>query len=133
MTYNEIIKALKSEIHLTEYVDGFYADNVSLELLKNTINLMNRQKAEIERLKRENEILSTNADTAFQDGLNEAQDLYVTLVENEIKTDAIKEFAERLKENITSCHTVSDGEYVGYDWTDIIHCIDNLIKEMEEV
>ena len=133
MTDNEITNALKSEIHLTEYVDGFYADNVSLELLKNTINLMNRQKAEIERLKRKNKILSINADTAFQDGLNEARDLYATEVENEIKVGAVREFAERLKENITDCHTVSDGEYVGYDWTDITHCIDNLIKEMEEV
>ena len=133
MTDNEIIKALKSEIHLTEYVDGFYADNVSLELLKNTINLMNRQKAEIERLRRKNKILSVNADTAFQDGLNEARDLYATEVENEIKVEAVREFAEKLKENITDCHTVSDGEYVGYDWTDITHCIDNLIKEMEEV
>ena len=78
MTDNEIIKALKSEIYLTEYLDGFYADNASLELLKNTINLINRQKAEIERLKRKNEILSVNADTAFQDGLNEARDLYAT-------------------------------------------------------
>ena len=133
MTDNEIIKALKSEIYLTEYLDGFYADNASLELLKNTINLINRQKAEIERLKRKNEILSVNADTAFQDGLNEARDLYATEVENEIKVEAVREFAERLKENITDCHTVSDGEYVGYDWTDITHCIDNLIKEMEEV
>ena len=94
------------------------------------LDLINRQKAEIERLKRENEILSVNADTAFQDGLNEARDLYATEVENEIKAEAIKEFADKLKENITDCHTVSDGEYVGYDWTDITHCIDNLIKEM---
>lgn len=48
---NEIIKALKEEIHLVEYVDGFSADNVSLELLKNVLDLINRQKAEIERLK----------------------------------------------------------------------------------
>lgn len=95
-----------------------------------TLDLINRQKAEIERLKRENEILSTNADTAFQDGLNEAQDLYATQVENEIKTEAIKEFADKLKENVTDCHTVSDGEYVGYDWTDIANCIDNLVKEV---
>lgn len=48
---------------------------------------------------------------------------------NQTRKEAIKEFAERLKENITDCHTVSDGEYVGYDWTDITHCIDKLLKE----
>lgn len=53
-------------------------------------------------------------------------------VNKTIKSEAIKEFAERLKENITNCHAVSDGEYVGYDWTDITQCIDNLVKEMME-
>lgn len=50
-----------------------------------------------------------------------------------IKSEAVKEFAERLKENISDdCHIVSDeGEYVGYDCNDVMHCIDNLIKEME--
>lgn len=38
--------------------------------------LINRQKAEIERLKKENAILSKNADTAFQDGLDENRDLF---------------------------------------------------------
>lgn len=124
MTDNEIIKALKSEIHLTEYVDGFYADNVSIELLKNTINLINRQKAEIERLERENEILSVNSDTAFQDGLNEARDLYATEVENEIKAEAVREFAKRLR---------SIGKQDGaYDYVSLWD-IDNLVKEMEEV
>ena len=74
--------------------------NVALDLLK-------RQKTEIERLKsmnqaklecihdlqKENEILSRNADTAFQDGLNERRDLFAP----EIKSEAYKEFAERLK------------------------------------
>ncbi len=48
--------------------------------------------AEVERLRRENEILSKNADTAFQDGLNEAQDLYREQVKSEISAEAIKEF-----------------------------------------
>lgn len=51
MTDKEIIKALESEIHLVEYADSSYADNVSLELLKNALALINRQQAEIERLK----------------------------------------------------------------------------------
>ena len=127
----EIVQTLKNHIEAEDCVtcESFGKCNEFL-LTKDTLDLITRQKAEIERLKRENEILSVNADTAFQDGLNEARDLYATEVENEIKAEAIKEFADKLKENITDCHTVSDGEYVGYDWTDITHCIDNLIKEM---
>lgn len=59
---------------------------------------INRQKAEIERLKKQNDILSKNADTAFQDGLNEAQDLYAKQIKNEVKSEAIEEFAKRCKE-----------------------------------
>ena len=138
MTDKDIVKALEC-CGIKNDCKGCYfnthesGDICVREIVKNAFNLINRQKAEIERLKRKNEILSVNADTAFQDGLNEARDLYATEVENEIKVEAVREFAERLKENITDCHTVSDGEYVGYDWTDITHCIDNLIKEMEEV
>lgn len=82
-------------------------------------DLINRQHAEIDRLERKNEILSINADTAFQDGLNEAQDLYAEQVKDEIKSEAIKEFAVRLK-----CGVQQE--------TGVIRCsdIDNLVKEM---
>lgn len=77
------------------------------ELRRNALDLINRQQAEIERLKSmnqskldtihdlqaQNEILSKNADTAFQEGLNERRDLF----EPEIKAKVVKEFAERLK------------------------------------
>lgn len=49
------------------------------------------------------------------------------------KKEAYKEFAERLKEKLGDCHTVSDGEYCGFDCGDIHECIDNLVKEMTEV
>ena len=52
MTDDEIIKALENEIHLVKYIDGYFADNVSLELLQNSIDLINRQKAEIEKWKK---------------------------------------------------------------------------------
>lgn len=100
--------------------------NVALDLLK-------RQKTEIERLKsmnqakldcihdlqKKNEILSRNADTAFQDGLNERRDLFAP----EIKSEAYKEFAEKLKEE-WFCN--------GYDSPDVDFddFISNLLKEM---
>jgi hypothetical protein len=126
MTDNEIIKALESEVKSAEYVDSYYCDGVDLTLIKNTLDLINRQHAEIERLNIENEILSKNADNAFQDGLNEAQDLYAEQVKAEIKSEAIKEFAERLKQK---------SEYYenGQGWEGRI-CyeddIDKLLKEM---
>lgn len=88
------------------------------------------QQAEIERLDRENNILSKNADTAFQDGLNEAQDLYREQIKNEVRVEAIKEFAERLK-----VHTIEVDVYFGYGREHYIEAvttiaIDNLVKEM---
>ena len=92
------------------------------------LGLINRQKAEIEKLKSENEILSRNADNAFQEGLNECRELF----EPEIKSEAYKEFAERIKMSIkanvveTLCNDVKgvyNAEYVLDD-------IDNLLKEM---
>ena len=88
------------------------------------LDLITRQKAEIERLKFEiAKLLPEGCPYAIQVEVSNK-------LEAQIKSEAIKEFADRLKENITGCHTVSDGEYLGYDWTDITHCIDNLIKEM---
>lgn len=76
------------------------------------------QKEEIVRLEYENEILSKNADNAFQDGLNEAQDLYAEQIKDEIKSEAIKEFAERLKKELGFGHYIQPDQ------------IDNLVKEM---
>lgn len=100
----------------------------SFELQRYALDLINRQKAEIEKLKSKNEILSYNADNAFQEGLNECRELF----EPEIKFEAYKEFAERIKMSIkanvveTLCNDVKgvyNAEYVLDD-------IDNLLKEI---
>lgn len=49
----EIKKSLQQEIHLTEYVDGAYAENVSLDLLKDVLTLINELESENERLKKD--------------------------------------------------------------------------------
>ena len=85
------------------------------------LDLINRQKAEIKELKRKNEILSRNADNAFQDGLNECRELF----EPEIKAEAYKEFAERLKAIASQGFWESDA-YVG------VEQIDDLLKEIIE-
>ena len=81
------------------------------------------KEAEIEKLKKKNTILSKNADTAFQDGLNENRDLFKKEVEPEIRNEAIREFAEKLKKRFY----LSAGRCV----VDVYH-IDNLVKEMTE-
>lgn len=100
--------------------------NVALDLLK-------RQKTEIERLKsmnqakldcihdlqKKNEILSRNADTAFQDGLNERRDLFAP----EIKFEAYKEFAEKAAIALANAYST---EYA--HWIDDV--LNNLLKEL---
>jgi len=48
-----IKEGLQQEIHLTEYVDRAYAENVSLDLLKDILTLINELESENERLKKD--------------------------------------------------------------------------------
>ena len=95
MTDNEIIKAFKD--FLNEQVDG-YTDHVEtggeryefiekeLELLKETDNLINRQKAEIERSKY----------------LLDCEEKKYDLCAKRFFKEGVKEFAERLCEDRVS-------------------------------
>ena len=75
-------------------------------LLSNALDLINRQEAEIERLKKNNKtIMQTIAD---------------------IHTEAIKEFAERLGETVTYYEDECNAFVPFVDCRDI----DNLVKEM---
>ena len=85
------------------------------------LDLINRQKAEIKELKRKNEILSRNADNAFQEGLNECRELF----EPEIKAEAYKEFAERLKRSTVTAVIGNEIYAVATS-----KGVDNLLKEM---
>lgn len=107
MTDEEIINQWKHERELAECVCSYFVDQVELSLVNETIDLINRQKAEIEKLKSENEILSYNADNAFQEGLNECRELF----EPEIKSEAYKEFAKKVKEEIKKAYDNEMGVY----------------------
>lgn len=93
-----------------------------IEMLTETINLINRQKAEIERLKSANDekfrqwnMLAEKTKQHYADLYNEAKDI--------LKVEAYKEFAERLKKE-WFCN--------GYDSPDVDFddFIVNLLKEM---
>ncbi len=134
MTDNDIIKALECCVkapYCSEKTDCPYKgiDDCVKKHTLDAIDLINRQKAENERLQKENEILSTNADDAFQQGLNESRELFKQEVETEIKTEAIKEFAERLKDDY-----IKDKRYdrpnAHTKISFLFNKIDNLMKEM---
>ena len=131
MTDKEIIKALEccttkgakcSDCPAFKKVDR----SDCKRYFRGAIDLITRQKAENDRLETENEILSRNADTAFQDGLNEAQDLYAEQVKDEIKSEAIKEFAEKVIANKNKLFNYIFSSR-GFD-----EQIDNLVKEYEK-
>ena len=106
MTDNEIIKALECCIKVETYgdcvemgcpastkqgcyyylrTDDDYENTIYIEILKDALDLINRQKAEIERLQKH-----------IQEGVDLAKEIpqMIILTQNE----AIKDFAERLKE-----------------------------------
>ena len=112
MTDNEIIKALEDEVKSAEYVDSYYCNGVDLTLIKSAIDLINRQKAEIEELKIENKSLRSAANC-------------YKLHCNETRTEAIKEFADRLKNEINIRTTYSREQD-----KNVMRMIDNLVKEL---
>lgn len=114
MTDNEIIGCLKNcRVGDCENCKALNVCDATFSFHKEALDLINRQKAEIEELEKSllKEKLRNNM-------------LYE--VGNEIKSVTIKEFAERLKE---TCYTYSD--ICGYQSTVVdVNQIDNLVKEM---
>lgn len=118
-TDEEIIKvALEEEIHLAEYVGSDYCSNTEVSLLKSTLDLINRQKAEIERLK----------GSTIVNIIMESQK-----IKREAKDEAYKEFAEELKNilrNIPKWNVKKlNFNNVGFSYDDVFFSIDNLLKE----
>ena len=108
MTDNEIIKAL--EIHINEFDKmGISVDNNRLDKL--TLDLIKRQQAENEELRIENQSLRAAANS-------------YKMHYNEAKSEAIKEFTERLKESKKQY----EGTLAGMTFT--MTELDNLVKEM---
>lgn len=113
MTDNDIIKVLecclnldckKSPMEICDPCPYFHEGNCTYLLKENALNLINRQKAEIERLEKQ---LDSKCDRCI------ARD----------RAEAIKEFAEKLKDSF------------GYGWllgSAVKTHIDNLVKEMTE-
>lgn len=114
MTDNEIIKALECCINddCDNCPDTF--GNCEHNAMRNALNLINRQQADIERLQKIN------------DSFTDIGKLY-----SEVKAEVVKEFAERLKKII---RLEDDCQYdcvnCYYECGDYVIDIDNLVKEM---
>ena len=93
------------------------------KLVTNTIALINRQQAEIDRLKAESKLVQTNIyKKTLESGLVK-----------EARTEAIKEFAKKLKENYSyiKCSMVSYLECSADKYVKISHdALDNLVAEL---
>ena len=138
MTYDEIIKALERCPQHTEccYCNSLEECGNKRILTTSVLDLINRQKKEIERLGKE----SKDKERAYTDEYclrKEWQSKCRDLLEEKqtVKSEAIKEFAEKLKHEITSAidtyYNSNGGGY--YLAEDVIDDIDNIVKEMTEI
>ena len=120
MTDNEIIKALEDLLELMLH-EG---DLQRTSIISKALDLIKRKDAEIERLQKTVVDLNANLSESIN-RFTRMETLYkIKCKELEItKSEAIKEFAERLK----NCFAISG------DYLDIINIIDNILKEMTEV
>ncbi len=121
MTDNEIIKALEccskedcGNCPVSKF--GSCIDNTMEEALA----LINRQKGEIERLRENQDTLTTVLARSFAVKLCGGNPVA------EIKSEALKKFAERLKEYKCSYETFNYPSFYAVEIEDI----DNLVKKM---
>ena len=149
MTDNEIIKALEccscweSYKSCEDCPENTYDCGCANKLEKHSLDLINRQKAIIEKSEKVEHFADKAIETAnaeierlnielqsMRSAANSYKMHYVTA-----KSEAIKEFAERLKENIRNAIDTYYNSYGGgyYHAEDTIDDIDILVKEMTEV
>lgn len=133
-TDEEIIKALENYIKENEF--EYFHSNMMGEypLIRKSLDLINYQKSEIERLKTENKIyIEANQVIGYQrdqrdkeiDELQKQID-GLDVRENKIKAETYKEFGERLKNDLFyKCGDINYSETC-----DLRKLIDNLLKEM---
>lgn len=126
-TDEEIIKALMC--HFNEELDEDPFQCVDCPLYNDTspsctealksyaLDLINHQKSEIERLQKEVNLVSIQ----FQD-LQERT--------NEVKAEAYKEFAEKLKRHIDVGHLISPSKDICFSEVLVVKIVDRVLKEM---
>ena len=127
MTYKEILEEFTSIINVAKFVDSDYATSpLRVEVLEEAVSLYNRLNEEIGRLADRNHkciYLSDEETTNYcVDG-----PCPKFKTEAQIRAEAIKEFAERLKELKAQIFFDDGSQRVVY-----LSDIDNLVKEFTE-
>ena len=139
MTDNEIIKALEcctkdddNKCYECPYDREYYYE-CKLNVMKETLNLINRKDAEIERLqtvkKHINNLILRDCDYVTAEAYNEAFIKALERLHDNVnaKSEAIKEFWSKLKAKAT---TSTDSPYRMHKKEIKISDGDNLVKEM---
>ena len=118
LTDSEIVKALEEAI---EYGCGHYIE-IEMPTIKNALDLINRLQAENDTLR----TCVKQIPLIRKDGKSP-----LSLLTAEIKAEAYKEFAERLKEKATDIG-VCDAHGNNYGGATVVltNDIDNLLKEL---
>lgn len=133
MTDEQITKALEC-CKIGECDDcPFYGvkEDCEVELPEDALDLINRQKVRIKELKERISYLEESIDCSRKE--------YNRLLQKmqQLKSEAIKEFAERLraKAEMYNSEDVEEGDLIDDLLTvgEIVEIIDNLVKEMTEV
>lgn len=133
LTDEEIIKALEGSILNAKWCDS-KAWSIEIYKLESALDLINRQKAEYENLDTKLKAMrgAANSYKAENERLNEIiKNCHKEILQkcdscnNRIKTEAYKEFAERLKNEINVRTTLSREQD-----KNVIHMMYNLLKEM---
>ena len=135
MTDNEIIKAVECCTGNTKCCECpmFRTPNCMNKAFGYALDLINRQKAEIERLEKENK----DKERAYTDEYclrKEWQSKCRDLLEEKqtVKSKSIKEFAEKLKERLTGIGRSTT--YGNFEYGTIkSYELDSLVKEMTDV
>lgn len=110
MTDKEIIMATKLLLELVFVKDCLQR----VKIVSNVFDLINRQKAEIERLNKAIQV----QEIMLENAINKVK---------KAKAEAVKEFAERAKTE-KAIHNCECGKF--FDYTDVFNdYIDNLLKE----
>ena len=128
-TDDEVIKALecclngnvnKSQVEVCSPCPFFHDGNCTDLLKQNALALINRQKAEIVRLRSQvNRLKQYDEERDIR--------LHARLTTN-ARTEAIKEFAERLKVNVFEVDDLNEDTFYAVE----VSYIDYLVKEMTE-
>ena len=144
MTDDEIIKALEcccfTDTKACEECPLYHTFDCSFVIIDKTLDLVNRQNAEIERLKQENkEYCEDNRIIAYQRNQRdkEIRALHnqlngLNFMDKQIKSESVKKFAEKLKDSADKTRIKNmETEKVVFYMDEFK--LDNLIKEMTEV